>query len=275
MEKEILKHRHEVKLNHICKSFIIKGFTLVELMVVISIIAILASLLLPALQQAREQGKRTICSNGLRQLGLTCNSYADDYNDYFPHESLFNGGRNLRKSILPDYLNAPRYGSRSYVQWATQLECPSAVSKAGRGTYDTQFNGTFCLNPWIIFTSSAATSVNSDIKRSTIQYPSSAALSFDGATSGGTITATETWNSYACGGNDWPSPLLPHGLPTQIGFWRTDCGRNQYYFNDGRCNVGMVDGHVQPMSAGELRFGSANMNRGNTPDAKRIFWYGK
>ncbi|OGV53618.1 MAG: hypothetical protein A2017_02860 [Lentisphaerae bacterium GWF2_44_16] len=60
-------------------------FTLVELLIVISIIAILASLLLPALRNSRNIAKETICKGNLRQLGLCTSNYADDYLNYAPY----------------------------------------------------------------------------------------------------------------------------------------------------------------------------------------------
>ena len=55
-----------------------RGFTLIELLVVIAIIAILMAVLMPALQRAREQGKRAVCLSNVKQFGLSWVLYADE-----------------------------------------------------------------------------------------------------------------------------------------------------------------------------------------------------
>ncbi|MHC4911671.1 MAG: prepilin-type N-terminal cleavage/methylation domain-containing protein [Planctomycetota bacterium] len=60
------------------------GFTLVELLVVIAIIAVLMSILLPALAKAREQGKRAICLGNLKQLTLAWDMYAEENENKIP-----------------------------------------------------------------------------------------------------------------------------------------------------------------------------------------------
>ncbi len=61
------------------------GFTLVELLVVIAVIAVLVALLLPALSSAKERGRRTVCLSNLRQIGIAIQSYAGDNGGKIPY----------------------------------------------------------------------------------------------------------------------------------------------------------------------------------------------
>ena len=65
----------------------IKPFTLIELLVVIAIIAILAAILLPALQNSRERGRMSGCISNLKNMSQALFRYADDHNENGPYES--------------------------------------------------------------------------------------------------------------------------------------------------------------------------------------------
>lgn len=84
-------------------SFSEGGFTLVELLVVIAIIALLAALLLPALQGAKEKARRLICLNNQRQIYVGATMYTDDSNDWVPC------GTN--PSVGSTYYGYPGYGA--------------------------------------------------------------------------------------------------------------------------------------------------------------------
>ncbi len=66
-------------------------FTLIELLITIAIIAILAGLLLPALNSAKSKGIAISCMNNLKGVGILFNTYADDFGDFFPSPMAPNG----------------------------------------------------------------------------------------------------------------------------------------------------------------------------------------
>ena len=83
-----------------------KKFTLIELLVVVAIIGILASLLLPALGNARKEARRAVCTSQLKQLGLMQFLYADDNDDKFTWSSDggWGGGGNSWDELLSQKL---------------------------------------------------------------------------------------------------------------------------------------------------------------------------
>jgi prepilin-type N-terminal cleavage/methylation domain-containing protein len=64
------------------------GFTLVELLVVLAVIGVLASLLLPALARSKDQGRNTVCVSQLRQLGIATRLYTEENNNVLPSAEL-------------------------------------------------------------------------------------------------------------------------------------------------------------------------------------------
>lgn len=93
-------------------------FTLIELLVVISIIAILACLLFPALQMAKESGRRSGCASNLKQIGVGLLMYIGDNNDWIPHVDGATHGYGWYRDICP-----------TYVQSTKVFECPTSLTE--------------------------------------------------------------------------------------------------------------------------------------------------
>ncbi len=96
------------------------GFTLIELLVVVAIIAVLVAILLPALANARDAARQTVCLSNLKQQGLGVQFYLEDNRNYFP-PSL---GPGTGSPYKPGWLNwAERLNV--YIKNTTIYRCPS------------------------------------------------------------------------------------------------------------------------------------------------------
>jgi prepilin-type N-terminal cleavage/methylation domain-containing protein/prepilin-type processing-associated H-X9-DG protein len=119
-----------------------QAFTLIELLVVIAIIGILAGMLLPALNKAREKANAATCVSNMHQWSLALNMYIDDWSEYYPYDGDYNsppcapGNTNAWFNVVTPYVQqktlctlyaagtppTPQVGHSIFV-------CPSAVNK--------------------------------------------------------------------------------------------------------------------------------------------------
>lgn len=153
------------------------GFTLIELLIVIAIIALLAAILFPVFARARENARKTSCANNLKQLGLACLQYTQDYDELLPGAAHGGGAINLTggwtfytaypANATPRAYNNSRGSLYPYVKNAQLYVCPS----------DTQGNSSgdsYALN--VCVTNSAVANVSPGRALTDFQFPAKTLL---------------------------------------------------------------------------------------------------
>ena len=105
-----------------------RGFTLLELLVVVAIISLLATILFPVFQSVRETARRTACMSNCRQLGMATIEYCQDYDGYLPAAYTDLPPTNGLLQTWQDMIYP-------YVKNAQTYICPDEMGTAGTGTH--------------------------------------------------------------------------------------------------------------------------------------------
>lgn len=207
-----------------------RPFTLIELLVVVAIIAILASMLMPALSRARESSRSIDCINKLKQLMVANLIYADESDDYV-HPYNYNG--NIWSQGLSDYLG----------QGLMSEESPFSCLSNPYPKLSTDPN-TGWVNYSMNLEAGGIGSVTIEVRKIThAQSPSEAVVFGDGAWRSGYADnqAVQYWTRWA------NSSIEPTQSSTKI------CLGNLVHHSGASMNLVHLDGHADQVNQGALQ----------------------
>jgi prepilin-type N-terminal cleavage/methylation domain-containing protein/prepilin-type processing-associated H-X9-DG protein len=121
-----------------------RGFTLVELLVVVAIIAILLALLMPAVQKAKDSAKAAACASNMRQCGIEVQMYATENTDLLPEASGYIAGSGYGLTSRPLFIlflnSNPGTNYVADATWVDILACAGIINSTGNSSDSTAVN---------------------------------------------------------------------------------------------------------------------------------------